>query len=184
MEKIPFIYNIYYLKALHVIFMATWFAGLFFLGRLFIYDKEAEEKSSTEKEILHNVLRKGQKNTVYIIVWPSLIITFTLGLWLMHLLEAYKEGWFHFKFLFVLGLIGYTFFSANYRKKIIKAKHSFSKLKLRIINEMPAIFLFIIVFTVYAKDWFSGLWALSIFCLIVGLIIFGFKNFSRKKSKN
>mgnify|MGYP003414275209 FL=1 len=72
-----------YLKSLHIIFVVTWFAGMFYMPRLFIYNTEAEAKNEIEKNILHTQFRVMMKRLWYGITWPSAIITLALGLSLL-----------------------------------------------------------------------------------------------------
>ena len=69
-------------KALHLIFVICWFAGLFYIGRIFIYYKEAESKSENEKIILQNQFMIMAKRLMYIILWPSVVLTSIFG-WIM-----------------------------------------------------------------------------------------------------
>src|SRR5512133_2723058 len=72
-----------YLKAAHIIFVVTWFAGMFYMPRLFIYSTEANEKSEPEKSILQNQFNIMMKRLWYGITWPSAILTLILGLAVM-----------------------------------------------------------------------------------------------------
>ena len=74
-----------YIKSLHLIFVITWFAGLFYIPRLFIYHIEASRKPSPEKEILSEQLKLMAKRLWYIITWPSAILATIFALWLLHL---------------------------------------------------------------------------------------------------
>ena len=70
-----------YLKALHIIFVVTWFAGLFYIVRLFIYHSEAESKPEPERSILQKQYKLMEKRLWYGITWPSMILTITFGSW-------------------------------------------------------------------------------------------------------
>jgi putative membrane protein len=93
-----FDYN--YIKALHIIFVVNWFAGLFYMPRLFIYATEANEKPEPDKSILVKQLQLMQRKLWYIITWPSAVITLCLAVWLLvrqpvfftTWLDAYKTG--------------------------------------------------------------------------------------------
>ena len=73
-----------YLKSLHIIFVTTWFAGLFYIVRLFIYDREAQDKDPSEKKILTEQYKIMQRRLWYGITWPSCILTIIFGLSLIH----------------------------------------------------------------------------------------------------
>ncbi|MDR9488704.1 CopD family protein, partial [Salibacter sp.] len=70
-----------YIKALHIIFVVTWFAGLFYIVRLFIYHTEAEQRSEPEKSILQSQFRLMEKRLWYGITWPSAVLTMIFGIW-------------------------------------------------------------------------------------------------------
>tara|TARA_A100001015_G_scaffold248808_1_gene286432 strand:+ start:7464 stop:7997 length:534 start_codon:yes stop_codon:yes gene_type:complete len=166
-----------YLKALHVIFMVTWFAGLFFLGRMLIYIKDAE-KESNSIIIDHSI--KAAKRVWYIITLPSMLLTIGLGLTLAYKIGAYREGWFHFKMLLMIFFVAYNLYIAKLRIHFLKGKKTPDAWKLRLLNEIPFVFLISIIFTVYLKNLFSGIWALFVLLLILAfvilLIIFAKKN--------
>jgi putative membrane protein len=78
-----------YIKALHLIFVITWFAGLFYMPRLFIYHIESSEKGSPEKEILGKQLKMMSRRLWYIITWPSAILAVVFAIWLLVLLPSW-----------------------------------------------------------------------------------------------
>jgi putative membrane protein len=154
------------LKALHIIFIVSWFAGLFFLGRILVYHREALEKDESEKKILLPLFESAAKRVWYIITLPSLLITIGLGLTLMMQIGAFREGWFHFKFLFVALFIAYNIYLEKIRRAFARGELKLSSIRLRLLNEVPFLFLVAITFTVFSKSFFSGLWA--------GLVVVGF----------
>eukprot|EP01047_Picozoa_sp_COSAG01_P009628 COSAG01_NODE_398_length_17547_cov_206.793501_2_plen_180_part_00 len=168
-----------YLYPLHVVFMTFWIAGLFFIGRMFVYDQQAEKEESSAKEAVQKLCRSAINKTLYIIVWPSLIFTFTFGISMMIQLQAYKQGWFHSKMLFVILLVAYTFFANSYKKKMLKG-HSMSGMVLRMVNEVPGLLLIMIVFTVYVKNVFAGLSATAVFAFLIMLTVMIMKMMKRK----
>src|ERR1700722_9496832 len=95
-----------YLKALHIIFIVTWFAGMFYIVRLFIYNTEAGEREEVEKNILRRQFTIMIKRLWLGITWPSAILTFILGPWLMSEMGYMRAvpSWLALKLLFVLGL--------------------------------------------------------------------------------
>ena len=99
-----------YFKALHLIFIITWFAGLFYIPRLFIYIIEAQKKSEIEKKILTTQLNIMTKRLWYIITWPSAILSIIFGSWLLVLAPYWLEQpWMHAKLGFVFLLVVYQF---------------------------------------------------------------------------
>ena len=95
-----------YIKALHIIFIVTWFAGMFYMPRLFIYNTEAAERPGQAKEILRDQFRIMMKRLWLGITWPSAILTLIFGSWTWYLLGS-LPGWLLVKLFFVLGLYAY-----------------------------------------------------------------------------
>ena len=96
--------------ALHIIFIVTWFAGLFYIVRLFVYQIEAREKPENERAVLEPQFKMMAKRLWYGITWPSFILTLIFGPWLLVLKPIYLElGFMHIKLTLVGGLIIYHF---------------------------------------------------------------------------
>ena len=156
-----------YVLALHIIFVVTWFAGLFYIVRLFIYHAEAEKKTEPEKSILQKQYKLMEKRLWYGITWPSMLGVYVFGFWMLY--ENYGlniPAWLLLKLSFVFGLTLYHMqchvMYSKFQKDIVK----YSSFKLRMWNEVATIFLVSIVFIVVKKDTLSYVWAL------IGLILF------------
>lgn len=159
--------NVLYIKALHIIFVVTWFAGLFYIVRLFIYHTEAEEKSEPEKSILKNQFSIMEKRLWYGITWPSLVGTYIFGFWMLYEIPAYlNSNWLLLKLSFVFGLTLYHLKCGIIYRQIQNNIFKYSSFKLRIWNEVATLFLVAIVFIVVVKDMLSWVWGL------IGLILF------------
>lgn len=169
------------LSALHVISVVAWFAGLFYLGRLFVYHREAQDKGEPDKSILSAQFEIMERRLYYGIMVPAMISTLVFGIWLMVSIKAYQFGWMHFKLLFVFLLIGYHHMLGGMRKRMAKGAFKYSSFKLRVLNEVPTVLLIIIVFTIYLKDMFSGLWGALIMVVVSTLVMLLLKK--RKKDK-
>lgn len=157
-----------YVKALHIIFVVTWFAGLFYIVRLFIYQTEAEQKPEPAKEILQTQYKLMSKRLWYIITWPSAILASVFAFWMLYTNPYYlEEPWMLIKLSFVFAL----YFYHGYCNKIfIKLQNNvvkYTALKLRIFNEVSTILLFAIVFLVTVKSAINWIWG------VVGIILFG-----------
>ncbi|WP_290790436.1 CopD family protein [Flavihumibacter sp. UBA7668] len=168
----------FYIKALHIIFVVTWFAGLFYLPRLFIYNTEAGEKEPVERDILRRQFEIMMKRLWYGITWPSAILTLALGTTVMLLGDWDKilfkpEGrWFLFKWIFLLGLFAYHFSLHAIFKQEMKGVFRYSSNQLRIWNEVATVFLFAIVFLVVVKQSISLIWGLGgLICLVILLML-------------
>lgn len=162
----------FYLKALHIIFIVTWFAGMFYIVRLFIYNREAFDKTEPEKSILQKQFAIMIKRLWFGITWPSAILTLILGPWVMINGNWDKqlgdEGgrWLLIKLVFVALLYVYHFTLHAIYKQQLKGIFKYSSQQLRIWNEVATIFLVPIVMLATVKQSISWVWGL------VGLIGF------------
>ncbi len=95
-----------YIKALHIIFIVTWFSGMFYIVRLFIYNTEASEKPSPEKEILRSQFKIMIRRLWMVITWPSAILTLIFGPWIWILMGT-TPNWLAVKLIFVFFLYAY-----------------------------------------------------------------------------
>jgi protoporphyrinogen IX oxidase len=160
-----------YLKALHIIFVVTWFAGLFYFPRLLVYDVEARSESQAVREALLNRFRLMQKRLLFGIMWPSMILTLVLGSWLViHLNIPLSETWLSIKISLVILLVVYQFslqkFYNDFRIDRVRLSSNF----LRMWNEIPTVLLFAIVFLVILKSTADMMWGI-VFILLLILIL-------------
>ena len=166
-SKLTFL-DLSYIKALHIICVVNWFAGLFYIVRLFIYFAEAEQKEETAKSILQTQYKLMSKRLWYIITWPSAVLASLFAFWMLYLEPSYLlMPWMHIKLSFVLALY---FYHAGCHKVFIQQQKGivkFTSFKLRIWNEVATILLFAIVFLVVLKSSISWIWG------VVGIILFG-----------
>lgn len=174
-----------YLKSLHIIFIVTWFAGLFYIVRLFIYHTEADVKPEPEKSILQKQYKIMSKRLWYGITWPSMILTIIFGgslLWLQPFFLS--QGYFILKLCFVAGLILYHMQCHVIFKQLQRDEVKRSSLKLRIWNEVATVLLFAIVFLIVLKTntgWVWGMLGLIIFSATLMLAIKLYKKSREKK---
>ena len=155
-----------YLKPLHVIFMVSWFAALFFLGRMYIYHLEALQNNPPDQSII-TLCINAERRILYIILLPSIILTSLFGFALVYYTGAFKEGWLHFKLMLILAFFYYNFYLVKFRKKLLSLENLPPAWKMRLMNEVPFLFLVGISFTVYMKSTFSSLWAILVVILII-----------------
>lgn len=161
-----------YLKALHIIFIVTWFAGMFYIVRLFIYNTEANEKPEPDRTILQSQFSIMIKRLWLGITWPSAVITLVLGptLW-YQLLQFSFDGWLAIKLCFVAGLYAYHFTLHVIYKQESKGIFKYSSTQLRIWNEVATIFLIAIVMLAVVKQAISLVWGLlGLVLLMVALM--------------
>jgi putative membrane protein len=154
-----------YIKALHIIFIVTWFSGMFYIVRLFVYNAEANEKQEPEKTILRNQYSIMIKRLWFGITWPSAILTLIFGPWMWYLFGSLPL-WLMVKISFVLGLYIYHFTLHAIYKQQSKGIFKYTSRQLRIWNEVATIFLIAIVMLAVVKDSMSWLWG------IIGLVLF------------
>ncbi len=156
-----------YLKALHIIFVVTWFAGLFYIVRIFIYHVESMDRPEPEKSILVKEYMRNAKRLWLGITWPSAVLTLIFGGSLL----GYQYGtniplWLGIKLGFVAGLYIYQWLCHGIYRQLQKGIVKYSSQQLRVWNEVATIFLFSIVFLVILRSAMSMVWGL------VGLAIF------------
>ena len=156
-----------YFKALHIIFVVTWFAGLFYMPRLFIYATEAEQKPGVEKTILQHQFRLMMKRLWYGITWPSALLTLILGTVVLinggwYAIVFAPEGrWLLLKLCFVVLLYVYHFSLQRIFSQQMAGVYKYSSQQLRIWNEVATVFLISIVMLVVVKQSMSFAWAIG-----------------------
>ena len=135
-----------WLKSAHIIFVIFWMAGLFMMPRFFVYHQETAVGSEEDGKWIEREAKLRK-----IILNPSLIIVWVLGLFLAYDIGAFSQGWFHAKLLIVLLLSGYHGWMMGYTKKLTRGERTMTDKKLRLVNEVPGITAAIIVILVIVK---------------------------------
>ena len=157
-----------YIKSLHLIFVITWFAGLFYIPRLFIYHIEAAGKPSPEREILTTQLKLMTKRLWNIITWPSAILCTFFALWMLHLNPGLiYQPWMQVKLGFVVLLFAYHIKNHFIYKQLQRDEIKYSGNYMRIWNEGATLILFAVIFLVILKsaiNWIFG---------VVGILVLG-----------
>ena len=136
-----------WLKAFHIIAVVAWFAGLFYIFRLYVYHIEA---SSDE---VKKTLAVMERKLLRIIMNPAMIIALLLGCGLIAARwpDIMKSGWFHVKLLFVFALMGYHHYAAKVRKQLEAGTCKLTSKQARMINELPTLVLFVVVILAVVK---------------------------------
>lgn len=140
-----------WVRAFHIIAMVAWFAGLFYLPRLFVYHAEAKDKISLAR------FKVMERRLYYGITWPAGIMTTALGLWLLTPLWSsyyHKAPWMHAKLGFVVLLWGYHLVCGWFVKQFKHDKNTKGSRFYRIFNELPTLLLIGIVILVVVKPGF------------------------------
>lgn len=136
----------FWLKAGHLIFVIFWMAGLFMLPRYFVYHQEAPAGSEEEQRWIDR-----ERKLLKIILLPSIIVVWALGIALAFTIGAWDQGWLHAKLLFVLVLSAYHGWLSGYAKKLAKGERPIQGKALRMLNEVPGVAVAIVVILAVVK---------------------------------
>ena len=172
----------FYIKALHIVFIVTWFAGMFYIVRLFIYNTEANEKPEPERSILQNQFAIMIKRLWLGITWPSALLTLVFGPWMWVMLGALPQ-WLMIKLAFVIGLYAYHFTLHALYKQQKQGIFKYSSQKLRVWNEVATIFLVAIVMLATVKQSLSFVWGLIGLIGLVVVLMSAIKIYKALRSK-
>lgn len=167
-----------YIKALHIIFVVTWFSGMFYLVRLFIYNCESNDKPDPEKSILQKQFGVMISRLYWAITFPSAILSLIFGTILLHYFWPFPT-WLWLKLFFVLLLFVYQYSLHIIYKQQNVGIFKYKSHHLRIWNEVPTIILVAVVMLVVVKQGISlvyGLIGLIAFIIIIMTAIKIYKN--------
>jgi protoporphyrinogen IX oxidase len=156
-------------KAFHIIGFVVWFAGLFYLVRLFIYHVEANLEPEPARTILKNQYQIMEKRLYYIITNPGMFVTIAMAIGIVSTEpDILKEGWLHIKLLFVAILIGYHYYCARLIKKLAVDECPWSGQQLRALNEAPTVMLVaIVLLAVFKNNLPTDITVWGIFAMII-----------------
>jgi len=135
-----------WVKAGHVIFVIFLMASLFMMPRYFVYHQQCEPGSEEDRKWIEREARLR-----HIIMNPSIIIVWLLGLMLAFHVGAWTQGWFHMKLLLVLILSGLHGWLVGYSKKLARGERPWPEKRLRMMNEVPALLVTLIVVMVIVR---------------------------------
>lgn len=179
-----------YIKALHIIFIVTWFSGMFYIPRLFIYNTEALDRSEQERIVLHNQFKVMMKRLWYGITFPSAILTFIFGPLVMYIGNWHKSltdpsgKWLLIKLFFVIGLYIYHFTLQKILNDQLNGKFKYSSQKLRVWNEVATVFLIAIVMLAVVKQGMSFVWGLAGLFLFIIILMSAIKIYKIIRNKS
>lgn len=175
----------YYIKAIHIIFVVSWFAGLFYIVRLFIYHTEAQERPEAERKVLSAQFEVMERKLWNIITTPAMILTIAAGITMLFMIPGWlNEAWLQVKLCFVVGLLVYHFKCQQIIKQMKQGVFKWTSTQLRVWNELATIFLFAIVFLAVLKNaisWIYGLLGLVAFAVIIMSAVKIYKYYRLKK---
>ena len=160
------------IKAIHIIFITSWFAGLFYLPRLLVYHREAHDKPEPDAGILKAEFQKNQKLLFNSIMNPAMALGLLSGTYMLYLNQSFlSENWMWLKLFFVALVICYHFLCKKIMLEFKNEQYRFTSFQLRLWNEVSTVLLFAIVFLVVLKNTIDWLWAL-LFLVIFSITIF------------
>lgn len=161
----------YWYKAFHIVGFVTWFGGLFYLPRLFIYHQEANEKPEPARTILQEQFQIMEKRLYSIIMTPGMLVTVAMAIGLITTEpDVLHETWLHVKVALVLGLIGYHHYCKRLMKQLAANECKWNSQQLRAINEVPTVFLVLIVMLGIFKNGFpTGAATWTIVAMVVAM---------------
>ncbi len=176
--------NVNIIKALHIIFMVSWFAGLFYVVRLFIYHVEALDKGEPDKTILVNQYTIMEKRLWWIITTPAMVLTVIFGLLMLVANPVLLQMPFmHLKLGFVVLLLIYHFLCQKIYSDLKNNKFHWGSGALRVWNEVATLLLVIIVFIVVLKDALNWVYASLSFVAVALLLMLAIKMYQAIRKK-
>jgi protoporphyrinogen IX oxidase len=174
-----------YLKAAHIIFIVTWFAGLFYMPRLFVYIVEAHAKSEPEKSIVLKQLKMMASRLWFGITWPSAVITLCLGTsMVINQPEWLTFGFMHIKLTLVFFLYLYHISLHILFRQLQNDVVNYTSTHMRLWNEVATLFLISIVFLIVLKNALSMLWGLAGLLAVTILIMIGIRTYKKFRKDN
>ncbi|MDZ4665128.1 MAG: CopD family protein [Bacteroidota bacterium] len=164
--------DLLYVKSIHIIFVVSWFAALFYIVRLYIYATEAQTKDDIARPILTQQLLLMQRKLWYIIGWPAAIGTTIFGWWMILLNPGYLYlPWMWLKLIAVGFLYMYHWQCQRILNQQKQGVYKFSSMRLRLLNELATIFLASIVFLVVVKSTSGLVWGMLGTFIFAGVLI-------------
>jgi putative membrane protein len=165
----------YWFKAFHIVGFVTWFGGLFYLPRLFIYHQEANEKPEPARSILKEQFQLMEKRLYSIIMTPGMLVTIAMAIALIWTEpQVLRDTWLHVKLALVLGLIGYHHYCKRLMKQLAADACQWNSQQLRAINEIPTVFLVLIVMLGIFKNSFptgAATWTIAAMVVLMAASI-------------
>ncbi|MGK7873386.1 MAG: protoporphyrinogen oxidase HemJ [Xenococcaceae cyanobacterium] len=175
----------FWFKSFHLIGVVVWFAGLFYLVRLFVYHAEASQEPEPAQTILKNQYQIMEKRLYNIITTPGMVVTVAMAIGLLTTEpEVLKSGWMHIKLLLVGVLIIYHFFCWRIMKQLEKDECTWSGQQFRALNEAPTVLLVgIVLLAVFKNSLPLDITTWLIFALIVAMAV-SIQLYAKKRRQN
>ncbi|MBP5977570.1 protoporphyrinogen oxidase HemJ [Brasilonema sp. CT11] len=172
-------------KAFHIVGIVVWFAGLFYLVRLFIYHVEANQEPEPARTILKNQYQIMEKRLYNIITTPGMLVTVAMAIGLLTTEpDVLKEGWLHVKLGFVVLLLGYHHYCKRLMKQLAQDTCKWNSQQLRALNEAPTVMLVVIVLlAVFKNNLPTDITAWGIVAMIIAMVA-TIQLYARKRRKD
>ena len=174
----------FYILAVHVVFVISWMAGLFYILSLFIYHTEANSKPEPERSILQQQFIKMEATLWKIIATPAMLISVLAGVTMLSLKPGLLHtDWMCVKLAFVVGLLVYHFICQRLVKELKDGRYRMSSFQLRLWRELATIFMIAIVFIVILKNainWIYGLLGIMGVAMAIMIAVKLYKNYRKK----
>ncbi len=175
--------GILYIKALHIVFVVSWFAGLLYIVRLFIYHTEAEVKPEVERNALRDQFRIMEKRLWYGITWPAAILATIFGYWMVIRFNYWNQPWMMVKLALTTLLMVYQVITHIHFLRLQKDIIRWNSLHLRIWNEVATLLLVAIVFVVTLKNAMDWLYGVLGFLLLGVMLMLAIRIYKRLRKK-
>lgn len=175
------------LKSLHIVGFVAWFAGLFYLVRIFVYHAEALDMDGPKKDILTQQYHLMEERVYHIICNPAMIITWVCGT-IMICIYGWEwfvaSYWLHAKIFLLILLTGYHHRNKSIIKKLAAGEKVMSSEKFRMYNEVPTLFLLTIVLLAVFKNNLNFVYALGAILLVGVLLMIAIKQYKKYRLNN
>lgn len=174
----------FYIKALHFISIVSWFAGLFYLVRLFIYHVEANDKPDEARLVLQEQFKLMENRLWRIITTPAMAGTVIFGLWLLYLNPQVLTLWFYIKMLLVLCLVVYHIICGRILHQLKNDIYRWTSYQLRMWNEVATLLLVAIVFIAILKNSVNWIWGVAGFVALGTALMLVVRWYKRSRGHN
>ena len=175
-------------KALHIIGFVAWFAGLFYLVRIFVYHSEAKDKSGVERDVLIQQYRIMEGRVYSIIATPAMFFTIFCGVGMLVMNPVFLTlGWMQIKLVFLGLLIGYHFYCKKITEELALGTNLNTSTQFRLLNEVPTLILIAIVLLAVFRSQRNSYYifgALFFLAIIFYIIVKKYKTYREKKEKS
>lgn len=168
-------------KAMHLIGMVSWMAGMFYLVRIMVYHAMAFDKTGPERSVMTQQFSMMEWKSYNVIIKPAVVITWAFGVIMLCIQPVWlQEAWMHLKLALLVLLTGYTHSLKNHIRKLENETSERTHLYYRALNEVPTIFLVAVVFLAVFKSNINYFYWLTGIALFTGLIAWGIKKANSK----